>query len=130
VKESVDSRSVSELISAAVGQFTGLMRTEVNLFGSELARKAALGAVGLGLLFGSVLVTGSAFFILLTALATWLIELGLSPPVGFLLSGIVGLLIGGVLAWLGLQKLSPKNLVPKRSIQQLSRDAAAVKEHI
>lgn len=130
MKDSLDTRSVSELVSAAVSQFSGLMRTEFNLFGTELARKASLGAIGIGLIVGSLVVVGSALVMLLTALATWLIELGLSAPVGFFLSGIVGLALGGLLAWIGLQKLTSKNLTPERSIRQFSRDAAAVKEHV
>jgi hypothetical protein len=54
----------------------------------------------------------------------------MSPPIAYLLAGIAGAVIAGILAWIGLGRLKPENLTPRRTIEQLQRDAAVVKEHV
>jgi membrane protein implicated in regulation of membrane protease activity len=95
---------------------------------AELTAKATEAAIGAGLLIGGALLLIPAMVLLLMALAAWLSELGLSNSVSNLIAGVVGLLISGVLAYLGKIRLSPEHLKPKRTIRELERDVAAVKE--
>jgi hypothetical protein len=40
------------------------------------------------------------------------------------------LVIGGILAAIGTNRLKANSLVPKRTLEQLNRDVTAAKEHI
>ena len=62
------------------------------------------------------------------ALAASLVELGLSAAVADLIAGVVGLLISGALAYVGKTKLSLDHLKPKRTMSEIERDIAAVKD--
>ena len=68
--------------------------------------------------------------ILMLALAAFLVELGLAASLSCLITAIVGFIIAGVLARVGLSRLRADLLVPKRTINQLQRDAATMKEHL
>ena len=45
-----------------------------------------------------------------------------------LIAGVVGLLISGALAYFGKSKLSPDHLKPERTMSEIERDIAAVKD--
>jgi hypothetical protein len=125
---SVDQRGVAELVGDAVNQFTKLIRNEMAIARAELTAKAMEAALGAGLLLGGALLLIPAMVLLLMALAAWLSELGLSNSVANLIAGIVGLLISGVLAYFGKSKLTPEHLKPKRTLSEIDRDIAAVKD--
>ena len=123
-----DQRTVSELFSDAVDQFTKLIRNEMAIARAELSAKAAEAATGIGLLVAGAVLVIPALVLLLMALAAWLSELGMSTSVSNLIAGVVGLLISGILAYIGKNRLSPEHLKPKRTMRELERDVAAVKE--
>jgi len=123
-----DPRSVAELVSDVVNQFTKLIRNEMAIARAELTAKATEAALGAGLLLGGALLLIPAMVLLLMALAAWLVELGLSSSVADLIAGVVGLLISGTLAYIGKTKLSLDHLKPKRTMSEIERDIAAVKE--
>jgi len=125
-----EQRSLSELVSDAVDQFTKLIRNEMAIARAELSAKASEAMTGIGLLVGGAVLAIPALVLLLMALAAWLMHLGMSPPIANLLAGIAGAVIAGLLAWIGLGRLKPENLTPRRTIEQLQRDAAVVKEHV
>jgi hypothetical protein len=124
----LDDRGISELFGDAVNQFTKLIRNEMAIARAELSEKATEAAVGAGLVVGGALLLIPAMVLLLMALGAWLTELGLSASVSNLIAGMIGLLISGVLAWIGKTKLSPEHLKPKHTIRAVERDLAAVKE--
>ena len=119
---------VTDLVRDAVDQFTKLIRNELAIARVELAQKTSEAATGAGLMFGGALLLVPAIVLLLMALAAWLVEVGLSASVSNLIAGVIGLLISGVLAWVGKAKLSPEHLKPKHTIREVERDLAAVKE--
>jgi hypothetical protein len=123
-----DQRTVAELVSDAVNQFTKLMRNEVAIARTELTTKAIEAALGIGLLVGGALLLIPAMVLLLMALAAWLSELGLSNSVSNLIAGVLGLAISGGVGFVGKSKLTPENLTPNRAISEFERDVAAVKE--
>ena len=125
-----DLRSVPELISHALSQVSRLIRDEIQLAKAELSNNLTKAAVGVGMLVGAAVVMIAALVLFLMALAAWLVHLGMSPAVANLLAGIAGAVIAGLLAWIGLGRLKPENLTPRRTIEQLQRDAAVVKEHV
>jgi hypothetical protein len=125
-----DLRSVPELVSHALSQVSRLIRDEIQLAKAEISTNLGKAAVGVGMLMGSAVFMIAALVLFLLALAAWLVQLGMSPPIAYLLAGIVGAVIAGGMAWMGLGRLKPENLTPKRTIDQLQRDAAVVKEHV
>jgi VIT1/CCC1 family predicted Fe2+/Mn2+ transporter len=123
-----DPRTITELVSDAVNQFSKLIRNEVAIARAEIAAKASQAATGVGFLIGGALLLIPPMVLLLMALAAWLVELGLSASLSNLSAGVVGFAISAVLAWVGMTKLKPENLKPKRTIHELERDVAAAKE--
>lgn len=125
-----DQRTVTELVGDAIDQFSKLIRNEVSIARAEIAAKATQAAMGAGFLAGAALLLIPALVLLLMALAAWLSELGLNDSLSNLIAGVVGLVISGVLAYMGKNRLSPENLTPQRTINELQRDVAAVKEQV
>ena len=123
-----DERTVSELLGDVVNQFTKLIRNEMAIARAELTAKATEAAFGVGLLIGGALLAIPAMVLLLMALAAWLVELGLNSSVADLIAGVLGLLIGGALAYIGKTRLSPDHLKPRRTMREIERDIAAVKD--
>jgi len=123
-----DQRSVAELVGDVVNQFTKLIRNEMAIARAELSAKATEAAVGAGFLLGGALLLIPAIVLLLMALAAWLVELGLSSPVAYLMAGVIGLLISGALAYVGKTKLSLDRLKPKHTMREIERDVGAVKD--
>jgi membrane protein implicated in regulation of membrane protease activity len=68
--------------------------------------------------------------ILMLALAAFLVERGLAASLSFLITAVVGFVIAGVLAKVGISRLRADLLVPNRTINQLRRDATTMKEHL
>jgi Putative Actinobacterial Holin-X, holin superfamily III len=123
-----DPPTITELVSDAVNQFSKLIRNQVSIARAEMAAKASQAATGMGLLIGGALFLIPPMVLILMALAAWLVEVGLRASLSNLIAGAVGLAISAVLAWVGMTKLKPENLKPKRTIHELERDVAAAKE--
>lgn len=125
-----DNRTVSSLVSEALQQLSRLFRSEVALARAELAEKAQqAGRSGAMVAAGGLLAIPS-LGMLLIALAAWLMEAGMRPSLSYLIAAIVGLVIAGGLVWAGINRLKADNLIPRRTLNQLQRDAVAAKEHI
>ena len=125
-----DRKPVSELFSDALQQLSKLMRHEVALAKAELsvnAKQMARGGIMLG---GAAVVALPSLFILMMALAAFLMELGLAASLACLITAVVGFVVAGILAKVGLNRLRADLLMPNRTINQLQRDAATVKAHI
>ena len=127
---SVDQRTVSQLFSDAINQFSKLIQNEVSIARAEIAAKATEAAMGVAFLLGGALLLIPALVLLLLALAAWLSELGLSDSLSNVIAGAAGLVVSGVLAFIGMKRLKPQNLKPRRTINELQRDVAAVKEQV
>jgi len=125
-----DLRTVPELISHALSQVSRLIRDEIQLAKAEISNNLTQAAVGVGMLAGGAVMMIAVLVLWLLAMAAWFVQLGLSPPIAHLLAGVAGAIIAGILAWLGMNRLKPENLTPRRTIEQLQRDAAVVKEHV
>ena len=125
-----DSRPVSELFADALKQLSKLMRNELQLARAEIAVKASEAMSGVGLVVGAGISLIPALVLLLMSLAAWIEELGTRSSIAHLIAGAVGLVIGGILAGIGMHRLKANPLAPKRTIEQLQRDVAAAKEHV
>lgn len=123
-----DARSISRLLGDAFEQLSQLVQTEIRLARAELADKVASAGIGIGLLFGGLLLIVPAVVLFLIALALFFIQQGMSPVGAHLLSGLAGAILGGVLIGIGLQRLKPSSLTPDTTIRQVQKDIAAAKE--
>jgi uncharacterized membrane protein YqjE len=123
-----DASSISRLLGNAFEQLSQLVQTEIRLARAELAEKATSAGIGVGLLFGGLMLIVPALVIFLIALALFLVQQGMSPVGAHVLSGLVGAVLGGVLIGIGLQRLKPSSLSPDTTIRQVQKDIAAAKE--
>ena len=123
-----DTRSISRLLGDAFDQLSQQVQTEIRLARAEIADRAARVGLGVGLLFGGLLVMVPALVLFLIALALFLAELGMSPPAAHLLAGFAGAVISGVLIGAGLARLKASSLTPDTTIHQVQKDIAALKE--
>jgi VIT1/CCC1 family predicted Fe2+/Mn2+ transporter len=123
-----EQRSLSDLVSDAVDQFTKLIRNEMAIARADLSAKASEAMTGIALLVGGAVLLIPALVLLLMALSAWLNELGLRLSLANLIAAVVGILISAVLAYVGKSYLSSENLKPKRTIREFERDVAAVRK--
>ena len=119
--------SVPTLMSDAFRQLSILVRSEINLAQAELTAKATGAAVGIGLVLGAVLVVVAALVLLLLTVAALLQEAGVSDALSFFLAALFGLIVSGILTYIGIGRLRANTLTPRRTIGQLQRDASAAK---
>jgi Putative Actinobacterial Holin-X, holin superfamily III len=123
-----DARSISRLLGGAFEQLAQLVQTEIRLAKAELADKAAKAGMGVGLVFGGLLLMVPALVLFLIALALFLTNMGLSPVTAHLLAGAMGAGASAVLLVSGLARLKPSGLMPDTTIRQIQKDIAAAKE--
>lgn len=123
-------KSVAELVSEALKQFSWLIRSEVGLLRAEVSDKARQALRGGAMLGIAAAIALPSLAILMLALAAFLVEMGLAASLSCLITAAVGFVIAAVLAKAGIRRLRADLLVPNRTINQLRRDAATMKEHL
>lgn len=129
-ERAADTRPVSELISDALQQFSRLVRNEMALARAEVSDKMKQIIRGGAMLGVAAAVVLPSVFILMLALAALFVELGMAASLAYLLTAVIGFVIAGVLGMIGLNRLKAEALMPNRTINQLHRDAATMKEHL
>ena len=101
---------------------------------NTLARRARLRARGFTLieLMVVLVIIGvlAALIVLLEAVVAFLAYLGVPVPWARLIVGVVLALVGYGLVRSGMSGLKASNLVPNRTVEQLSRDATVAKEQV
>lgn len=123
-----DSRSIPSLLSDLVQQLSSLVQTEGKLLRSELTESAhKVGNGAMEVAAGALLLLAS-LIVLLQALIVALTNLGLDPAWASLLVGVVVAVIGVVLVRRGTTNMSPSELAPTRTTDQLRKDAALAQE--
>jgi hypothetical protein len=125
-----DNRSVSELFSDALSQFSHLVRTELQLARAEISQKTKQAITGISLLAAAGIVLIPTLVVVFIALAALLVEHGFrASTANFLVAGL-GLVLTLVLYLAGGSLLQANQLVPEKTLHQLQQDAAAVKEQV
>jgi hypothetical protein len=124
------NRSVLDLFTQLVDNMSFLFRKEIELAKAEMSEKA--GEVGAGAAkaaVGGVLMI-PAIVMLLWAVVAWLETIDIPIRWGTLIVGVIVALIGFMLLKSGMNAASAANLKPRRTANQLQRDAAVVKEQV
>ncbi len=123
-------RAISAIINDITRNLGWLFRQEMALARAEASEKVsqAVGAVVM-LAIGAVLLI-PALVILLQAAVAALVEADFSPAMAALIVGGATLAVGAILALLGYSRLKLDNLVPRRTLTQLQRDAQVAREQV
>jgi uncharacterized membrane protein YqjE len=125
-----DSRPISELFVDALSQFSNLIRNELQLARVEISIKVGQTMTATALLAAAAIFLIPTLVLLLMSLAAWLVENGMRPSVSYLTAGGAGLLLVAILGGFGMNRLKTTSLIPNRTLDQLQKDAAAVREHV
>lgn len=122
-------RSIGQLVTDAVDDVKVIVAHEKALAKAELTRAAKAGGVGAGLLAAALALLGVGGLFLLLAAVEGLVDAGLDRWAAFLIVAGVLLLVGVVLALVGVRSLK-KVGPPERTISSSKRVAADVKDSL
>jgi hypothetical protein len=124
------NRSIPELFSEAFDQLAKLVGNEIALARAELSEKLGQFGRGMAMICAGALLFMPALVLILLAIAAGLIDAGLSEPMAYLATGAGTAVIGGILVWVGVNRISGPALKPSLTIEQLQRDQVAAKEMV
>jgi hypothetical protein len=128
--DTVTRRRVPDLLGDVLVNGTSLFRSEVRLARAEVGEKINQAMRGMIMaLVGAVLMI-PALVILLTAFAAALAERGMEPSIAAAIVGGGALVIGLILLFVGINRLTADNLAPRATIDQLRSDAVMAKEQV
>lgn len=125
-----DQPTVFQAVGETVARASELIQLEIRLAKAELAEKsvhlkAGLAALVLGAVFFTV-----GLFVFAQTLIVLLVGLGMSPLAASLIVAVVFAGVGVALVASGRKELDAGTLVPQRTIDDLERDGALVKEKL
>jgi hypothetical protein len=101
-------KGIGDLSQDTFRDIATLLSTEFQLFRTEVSEKLAL--------------TGLAAALIV------LVAYGFSPAVATLIIAAATLVLGGVLVWFGLSRLSGEKLAPSKTLHQLQKDVSIVSD--
>jgi uncharacterized membrane protein YqjE len=105
-----------------------LLSTELQLLRAEVSEKLSLTGLAAALIGTGALLLMATIVLLLQAAIAGLVAYGFSPTAATLLVAVATLLLGAVLVWFGLNRLSAQNLAPSKTIHQVEKDATMVSD--
>ena len=123
-----DLNAIPRLFGDAVEQLGKLVQNEVQLARAEITQKLTQASIGAAYVAGAAILALPVLVVLLIALALWLIQLGLGPPLAYLAAAACGAVISAVLAGVGMSYLKLENLKPEVTMRQVERDVEIAKE--
>jgi hypothetical protein len=120
---------VAGLLASLGTSFARLLRQEVALARSELSEKLGQMAAGVGLVTAAGILGFSGLLYLLGS-ATIALSKVVDAWIAALAIGVVVMIVGGFLGWLGTSRLKSGNLAPLRTARSIQDDAAWAKERL
>jgi Putative Actinobacterial Holin-X, holin superfamily III len=124
------SRPIMSLMSHVASDLAYLVQTEIRLARSEIGEKvAAASNGGVYLATGAILALGG-LIILLFDIAQWLTVAGLPFEWSLLIVAVVALVVGGIVAMVGVNRVKGPALVPQRTLEQMREDYLTAREHV
>ena len=124
----IPDRSLPEIFSDLIAQFTRLLQKEGQLARAEVSENIGKAETGLGFVVGVAVLLIPALVVLLDAAVAEITERGhIAPYWSALIVGGVVLIVGLLLLVVGASRLRPSNMIPTRTMQQLQRDASVAK---
>lgn len=121
---------VFSAVGDTIARATDLIQIEFRLAKAELSEKAAKAGAGLALIVVGAVLASAALFLFLQAIVLGLIRLGLSPIAATVVVAVVTMGIGIAFAVTGRKQITAEALVPDRTLNDIKRDSAMVKEKL
>lgn len=121
-------KSAGNLLTEAMANVSGLVRSEVDLARAEISENVTKAGVAVGLIAGAAVIALVALNVLAAALVAALTEAGLDAGWSALIVGAALGVLAFVLINKGVNDLKLSSLAPTRTVKNVQRDAAAVKE--
>ncbi len=123
-----ETRRIPELLTDVMEHMSLLFQKEVHLAKAEASEKVSqVRGAAVSLAVGGVILL-AALVILLHSAVWWLVELGLEIQWSTLAVGVIVALIGYAFLQRGISRMRATSLAPKRSMNQMQRDAGVVRE--
>jgi tetrahydromethanopterin S-methyltransferase subunit C len=119
-------RTIGQLVADATHDIEGIVRGEIALARAEVTSGAKVIGKGVGLLAGAGFLALMGFVFLLHS-AAWGISEWLPVWAGYLIVGVVVIIIGVVLGLLGKKALDNARPAPERAIGQAEQTIAVLK---
>ena len=124
------TRPIVSLMTHVASDLAYLVQTEFRLARAEMGEKlSALSNAGVYLAAGGVIALGG-LIALLFDIANWITVAGLAYEWSLLIVALVALVIGAVLATVGVGRLRGTAFTPNRTIEQMREDIVVAKEHV
>ena len=121
-------KSTGEIMADIMDNVSKLVRSEVDLARAEISGSLAKAAGAIGSMSVALVLAITGLNVLAAFLVTLAVEAGLSPPWASVLVG-VALLFLALFIFLGAKStLTKVGIVPTRTVQNIQRDAAAIKD--
>lgn len=124
------SPGVFHAVSDTIARATELVQLEFRVFRAELAEKAVRIRTGLALVATGAILMTAALFLLLQAAVLALVRAGMSPTAATLLVAVACIAAGVALVMSGRKQFDPEGLTPERTLHDIQRDSALVKEKL
>jgi hypothetical protein len=123
-----EDRSITQLFGDSISELTKLVQNEIDLARAELAEKVSLGTAAAKVIVAGAMLLIPGIVLVLLAIASELMALGLSQSLAYLCSGLGALIIAAALMWLGMSRLSASSLRPSATLGQMRQDKAMATE--
>lgn len=122
--------STSSLVADAISHLSKLIETEIRLVKTEMSEKISAAVRAVVILVASAILLVAALFLLLQGVVDLLVYFGMQPFAAAFVVGIVIALIGGIAIWIALRSLTAEQMAPKRTFNQLGKDATVIKDQV
>ncbi len=124
----VRSQNPASLATDALRLSGDLVRKEIALAKAEMRQNLSHAGAGLGMIVAAAVLGIVTLNVLTVALVAALAETNLGPIWSAVIVGMILAIIAYVLLRKGMAELKPENLMPTRTVENVQRDANAVKE--
>lgn len=124
----IPNRGVPDIVVDLLKEFSTLVRREVRLARTEVSEKIAMVGVGLAFIVAGAGLAVAALVVLLEAGVDAMVNrAGFTPWQAAVILGAAALIVAGVFFAIGLFRLKAQNVAPRKTVEQLQRDAAVAK---
>lgn len=122
------SHTPASLASEALRLSGDLVRKEIALAKAEMGQNVQRAGVAVGFIVAAAVIGIVTINVLVAALVAALAETDLGPIWSAVIVGLVLALLAYILLRKGMSDLKPEALMPSRTVQNVQRDAHAIKE--
>lgn len=124
----IPDRGIPDIIVDLMKEFSSLLRREVRLARTEVSDKVTMAGVGVGLIMVGAGISVAALVVLLEAGVDAMVNrAGFEPWQAAVILGVAALIIAALFFAIGIYRLKAQNLAPRKTVEQLQRDAAVAK---